>query len=288
MPFQPRELFPDRSARDLFGAEIRRHREKADMSLRRLSEVLNYSKSHLARIEAAESLPYDDLPAKLHACFGTDGMFARIYALAKNEPFPGKYRRVAEVDSRAIVIEEYSCATIPGLLQTAELARESLRIGHRHAPDAEIEALLKARLDRQARLDQPHPPECWFIVDEAALRRPAGGSEVMQRQMESLLERGTHPYVTLQVLPFSAGHHVEAGNSLTLYTLPDGPMLAYKEGSHFGTIIEDKDVVAKLRKNYDLLRAMALSPRDSEAMIRAAMKDWTHDDDTGPEHRRLA
>ncbi|MFE2188276.1 hypothetical protein [Streptomyces sp. NPDC059455] len=40
MTFQPRELFPDRSARDLFGAEIRRHREKADMSLRRLSEVL--------------------------------------------------------------------------------------------------------------------------------------------------------------------------------------------------------------------------------------------------------
>ncbi|WP_458085366.1 helix-turn-helix domain-containing protein [Streptomyces malaysiensis] len=288
MTFQPRELFPDRSARDLFGAEIRRHREKADMSLRRLSEVLNYSKSHLARIEAAESLPYDDLPAKLDACFGTDGMFARIYALAKNEPFPGKYRRVAEVDSRSIVIEEYTCVTIPGLLQTAELARESLRIGHRHAPDAEIEALVKARLDRQARLDQPHPPECWFIVDEAALRRPAGGPEVMQRQMEALLERGTHPFVTLQVLPFSAGHHVEAGNSLTLYTLPDGPMLAYKEGSHFGTIIEDKDVVAKLRKNYDLLRAMALSPRDSEAMIRAAMKDWTHDDDTGPEHRRLA
>ncbi|MGA6156097.1 helix-turn-helix domain-containing protein [Stenotrophomonas sp. NPDC087984] len=88
------ELFPDRSARDLFGAEIRRHREKADMSLRRLSEVLNYSKSHLARIEAAESLPYDDLPSKLDACFGTDGMFARIYALAKNEPYPSKLRRV--------------------------------------------------------------------------------------------------------------------------------------------------------------------------------------------------
>ncbi|GLV74668.1 Scr1 family TA system antitoxin-like transcriptional regulator [Streptomyces hygroscopicus] len=274
MPFQPRELFPDRSARDLFGAEIRRHREKADMSLRRLSEVLNYSKSHLARIEAAESLPYDDLPAKLDACFGTDGLFARLYALAKNEPFPGKYRRVVEVESRAILIEEYACATIPGLLQTAELARASLRIGHRHAPDAEIDALVKARLDRQARLDQPHPPECWFIVDEAALRRPAGGPEVMRRQMESLLESGTHPYVTLQVLPFSAGHHVEAGNSLVLYTLPDEPMLAYRESSRFGMVIDDNDVVTKLRKNYDLLRAMALSPRDSEAMIRAMLKEW--------------
>ncbi|WP_413115100.1 helix-turn-helix domain-containing protein [Streptomyces sp. CY1] len=275
MPFQPRELFPDRSARDLFGAEIRRHREKADMSLRRLSEVLNYSKSHLARIEAAESLPYDDLPSKLDACFGTDGMFARIYALAKNEPFPGKYRRMMDIERHAAVIEEYSVATIPGLLQTAELARESLRIGNRHAPDAEIEAMVKARLDRQARLDHPQPRECWFIVDEAALRRPAGGPEVMCRQMASLVERGTRPYVTIQVLPFSAGQHAEAGNSLMLFTLPDEPMFAYKEDSRFGTIIEDKAVVAKLRKNYDLLRAMALSPRDSEAMIRAVMKDWT-------------
>ncbi|MDX3231516.1 helix-turn-helix transcriptional regulator [Streptomyces sp. ME19-01-6] len=275
MPFQPRELFPDRSARDLFGAEIRRHREKADMSLRRLAEVLNYSKSHLARIEAAECLPYDDLPAKLDACFGTDGMFARLHALAKNEPFPGKYRWMMDIERRAAVIEEYSCATIPGLLQTAELARESLRIGNRHAPDAEIEAMVKARLDRQARLDHPQPRERWFIVDEAALRRPAGGPEVMCRQMASLVERGTHPYVTIQVLPFSAGQHAEAGNSLMLFTLPDEPMFAYKEDSRFGTIIEDQGVVAKLRKNYDLLRAMALSPRDSEAMIRAVMKEWT-------------
>ncbi|MEU5028646.1 helix-turn-helix domain-containing protein [Streptomyces milbemycinicus] len=275
MPFQPRELFPDRSARDLFGAEIRRHREKADMSLRRLAEVLNYSKSHLARIEAAECLPYDDLPAKLDACFGTDGLFARLYALAKNEPFPGKYRRMMDIERHAAVIEEYACATIPGLLQTAELARESLRIGNRHAPDAEIEAMVKARLDRQARLDKPQPRECWFIVDEAALRRPAGGPEVMCRQMESLVERGTHPYVTIQVLPFSAGQHAEAGNSLMLFTLPDEPMFAYKEDSRFGTIIEDQGVVAKLRKNYDLLRAMALSPRDSEAMIQAVMKEWT-------------
>ncbi|MEE4594576.1 helix-turn-helix transcriptional regulator [Streptomyces sp. DSM 41524] len=275
MPFQPRELFPDRSARDLFGAEIRRHREKADMSLRRLSEVLNYSKSHLARIEAAESLPYDDLPAKLDACFGADGMFARIYALAKNEPFKSKYRQVMEVEKRAVAIEEYTCATIPGLLQTPEHARASLRIGNRFAPEAEIDAMVKARIDRQARLSQVQPPECWFILDEAALYRAAGEPEVMRHQLMSLIERGTQSRVTIQVLPFSAGQHAEAGNSLMLFTLPNEPLLAYEEGSRFGTIIEDREQVAARRKNYDLLRAMALSPRDSEAMIRAVMKDWT-------------
>ncbi|MEU9793510.1 helix-turn-helix transcriptional regulator [Streptomyces sparsogenes] len=275
MPFQPRELFPDRSARDLFGAEIRRHREKADMSLRRLSEVLNYSKSHLARIEAAECLPYDDLPAKLDACFGTDGMFARLHAVAKNEPFPGKFRRVIEFEKQAVAIEQYSCATIPGLLQTPDLAKESLRCGNRHAPDAEIDALVKARIERQARLGEAKPPHCWFILDEAVLRRAAGGAEVMRRQMASLLKRGTQAHVTLQVLPFSAGQHAEAGGSLTLYTVPDAPKVAYEEGSRSGTIIEDREAVAELQANYDLLRAMALPPRDSEAVIRAAMEDWS-------------
>ncbi|MGO4753467.1 multiprotein-bridging factor 1 family protein, partial [Streptomyces sp. 2MCAF27] len=115
MLFQPRELQPDRSARDLLGFEIRRHREKAGMSLRRLAEVLNYSKSHLARIEGAECLPEDDqLPSKLDSCFGTEGLFVRLYRLARKEPFPGKYRRVMEIESRAAVIEEYTSAAVPG------------------------------------------------------------------------------------------------------------------------------------------------------------------------------
>lgn len=275
MTFQPRELFPDRSARDLFGAEVRRHREKAEMSLRRLSEVLNYSKSHLARIEAAESLPYDDLPAKLDACFGTDGMFARLYALARNEPFPAKYRRMIELESRATIIEQYVNATFPGLLQTSQLAEHALRCGHPHAPDAEIAAMVEARTARQALLDRPKPPRCWFILDEAVLRRPVGGPEVMRAQLASLIERGTQSSVTLQVLPFSAGNHAEAGGALTLFTIPGEPLMAYEEGSQSGAIIIDQGSVARRRENYDLLRAMALSPRDSEAVIRASMKDWS-------------
>jgi transcriptional regulator with XRE-family HTH domain len=274
MTFQPRELFPDRSARDLFGSELRRLREKADMSLRRLAEVLNYSKSHLARIEAAESLPYDDLPSKLDACFGTDGLFGRLYALARNEPFHYRMRRVVEIEKRALSIAQYSCATVPGLLQTAELAAASLRIGNRHAPDAEIDAMVRARIGRQALLDEPRPPHCWFILDEAVLRRQAGEREVMRKQMLSLIERGTRSHVILQVLPFRAGQHVEAGGSMTIYTMPDEPTMAYEEGSRFGTIIEDRNAVAELQENYDLLRAMALSPRDSEALIGAAIEEW--------------
>jgi transcriptional regulator with XRE-family HTH domain len=275
MTSQRGELSPDRSVRDLFGAEVRRHREKAGMSLRRLAEVLNYSKSHLARIETAESLPYDDLPAKLDACFGTDGHFARLHAVAKKEPFPGKYRRVIEYESRATVIESYVSGTVHGLLQTRQFAERWLRCGHPHAPNPEIEALVQARIDRQERLNSPKPPRCWFILDEAVLRRRIGNPEVMRHQLMALIERGAESHITLQVLPFQAGEHPDLGGSLSLYTVPHQPLVAYVEGSRFGTIIEDREAVAERRESYDLLRAMALSPHDSEAMIRAAMEDWT-------------
>ncbi|WP_328384828.1 helix-turn-helix domain-containing protein [Streptomyces sp. NBC_00400] len=276
MTFEARELSPDRSVRDLFGAELRRYRERAGMSLRRLADVVNYSKSQLARIEAAESLPYDDLPAKLDACFGTGELFARLHALAKREPFPDKYCRViGEIESKATTIKEYASATIPGLLQTRALAEESLRLGNPYASDAEIETLVQARIDRQALLDKPKPPRCWFILDEAVLRRPVGEAGVMRRQMSALVEAGARAHLTIQVLPFAAGGHAEAGGSLMLYTLPHQPLRAYEEGSHSGTIIEDQNDVTIRRENYDLLRAMALSPRDSAAMIRVAMEDWT-------------
>jgi transcriptional regulator with XRE-family HTH domain len=274
MTFQPRGLFPDRSARDLFGSELRRLREKADMSLRRPAEVLNYSKSHLARIEAAESLPYDDVPAKLDACFGTDGLFGRLYALAQHEPFPAKYRRVIEVESQAVIIEQYVSATVPGLLQTPGYAEALMRGVHPHAPDAEIQAMVTARINRQARLCRPKPPRYWVVLDEAALRRPVGGREVMRHQLVSLIERGTRSHVTLQVLPFDVGEHPQLlDGSLVLCTVPDQPLIAYEEGGRSGTIIRDPEGVSARRENYDLIRAMALAPRHSEAMIRSALKD---------------
>ncbi|MFH8365849.1 helix-turn-helix domain-containing protein [Streptomyces sp. NPDC018031] len=279
MTFQPHELSPGRSVRDLFGAEMRHHREKAGLSLRRLSEVLKYSKSQLARYEAADSLPYDDLPGMLDACFGTDGLFARLHEAAKREPFPGKYRRVMDIESRAIVIEEYSGGAVPGLLQTSDLAECWLRCGRPHAPEAETKAMVKSRIDRQVRLQGPKPPRCWFIVDEAVLRRPVGGPEVMRRQMASLIERGTQSHITLQVLPFLAGEHPQVlGGSLTLYTLPGQAAVAYEESARSSTILEDHDHVMECRESYDLLRAMALPPRDSEAVIRTAMEDWTRCD----------
>ncbi|MGW3040985.1 Scr1 family TA system antitoxin-like transcriptional regulator [Kitasatospora sp. NPDC001159] len=275
MAFKPKELDPGRSARDLFGWEMRNHRKLADsMSLDQLTEILGcFSKGHLARIERAESMPPPDLPAKLDAAFGTDGRFGRVYVLARKERFPGKYRQWSEIEAKAEAIEEFSAATIPGLLQTPEVARCSLLAGHPYATPQELEALVSTRLDRQKRLSSSAPPHCWFILDESTLRRPVGNPAVMRQQLDAIAS-DQRSHITVQILPFAAGVHSEMGGSLFLYSVPGCPMVAWEEGARSGELIDDAEGVAARRRSYDLLRAMALSPRDSRVMIRRISKEY--------------
>ncbi|MGO4428010.1 helix-turn-helix transcriptional regulator, partial [Streptomyces sp. MCAF7] len=75
-----RELTPDRSARHLFGYQLRVMRKQKGWSLEKLASEAHSSRSHLARIEAAEYMPPPELPARLDELFGTGELFAGLYA----------------------------------------------------------------------------------------------------------------------------------------------------------------------------------------------------------------
>ncbi len=68
---------------------------------------------------------------------------------------------------------------VAGLLQTEAYARAilSTRMG---ATREELDDAVAGRMERQRILDREHPPELWVILDEAVLRRPVGGSDVMR------------------------------------------------------------------------------------------------------------
>ncbi|MFB8772541.1 helix-turn-helix domain-containing protein [Streptomyces broussonetiae] len=57
MTHPTRDLDPARSARDLYGVELRRQRQLTGLSLDRLSDIVNYSKTHLHGVETGERLP---------------------------------------------------------------------------------------------------------------------------------------------------------------------------------------------------------------------------------------
>ncbi|MGW3232492.1 helix-turn-helix domain-containing protein [Kitasatospora sp. NPDC001095] len=251
------------------------------MSLDRLAVILNVSKGHLSRIEGGDSKVPEGMSEALDIAFGTDGSFLRLYPLASKEDFPDKYKRFMELSEQAICHEAYE-TTVPGLLQTEDVARAVLQAGEPFAAEEEIDDWLSKRLRRQRRLNrQPAPCRYWFILDEGVIRRPIGGPEAMAAQLRRLLHVCQLSHVTIQILPFSAGQHSEMGGSLTLLTKPDRFVAAYEEGSRSGTLFEDANEVSHRQALYDLLRAQALSPRDTEAMISAVLEGFT---DAIPRH----
>jgi hypothetical protein len=74
---------------------------------------------------------------------------------------------------------------------------------------------------RQTLLTREHPPRLWAVVDEAAMRRPVGGPEVMRGQLERLIEAAKLPNVTLQILPFGEGAHPAMVGSFSVLRFPD-------------------------------------------------------------------
>ncbi|MCX5266849.1 DUF5753 domain-containing protein [Streptomyces sp. NBC_00199] len=274
MASETQKLDPARSARDLYGTELRRQRQVAGVSLDRLSDIVNYSKTQLHGVETAERLPLPPLSAKLDAAFGTGGLFEGLWNIIQRERYPDRYRRFMELADQATDIHEYAGHLVPGLLQTPAYARALLRVGDPEASEEEIERKVELRMGRQGRLGEGDGPRLWALLEEGVLRRPVGGPATMREQLRALLSFAESPRIEVQVIPYAHGEHALLDSTLTLLTLPNTTSIAYLESNYSGQLIEDPTEAMKRRRAYDLLRANALSPRESAAMIEAAMEGF--------------
>jgi Domain of unknown function (DUF5753) len=253
---------------------MRSYREEVEMSLERLGSIVGFSKSVLSRVETADAMISPDLPAKLDATFTTSGLFEKLYALARKEIHPDQFRRRHDLESRAVLVEEYSGQLVPGLAQIEGYAKAQFEIHNPKAYPDKITELVAGRMIRQSTLREADPvPDVAFVLDEAVLRRPYGSREVWHAQLQRLADLALTPTTTVQVLPFAHGGHALAGGSLTLLTLGDGTKVAYEESITTGTLLEDAGTVYERQRAYDLLRACALSPGDSANFIRSVMEE---------------
>ena len=120
----------------------------------------------------------------------------------------------------------------------------------------------------------PPPPQIWCVLDESVIRRVVGGREVMRAQLGRLLEVADVPNVTVQVLPFSAGAHMAAYGGFRLFDPTDQsfPVTASTDRPA-GTLIEDDPAsIAQYTVIFDHVRATALNPADSRALIAEAIR----------------
>ncbi|MGV9614924.1 helix-turn-helix domain-containing protein [Nocardia xishanensis] len=179
------------------------------------------------------------------------------------------YAAYINFESEALSARHYQTSFIPGLLQTPQYALAVIDTSMPKVETAIMESRVHARLNRAVVLTKEKPLELWVVLDEAAIRRVVGGPETMCGQLQKLLTESKRKNVILQILPFDAGAHPGMAGSFTLLDFedPNDPELVYVEGIAGDTLVEGHNEVRRFGVIFDQLRAMALSPRDSVALI---------------------
>ncbi|MFF4158332.1 helix-turn-helix domain-containing protein [Streptomyces sp. NPDC001678] len=262
------------TARQVLGAMIEHLRRREGLSLRDLAEETRYGHTYIHRVENGGQLPSDALTVALDRRFDMGGTLVKLLEAAREGSVQEYGRKAAEREAQAERIQVFTSSTVPALLQTEDYARALLHTARPKAPSGDFDKAVAMRMERQRVFSREEPPPYWAVMDEAALKRPVGGSGVMADQLSHVLKAAENPDVTVQVLPFERGEYWMLGGSLTLLTAPNGTMLAYVESFGSGELVESPKRVVELSQRLDAVRGLALPERESLELVRTYMEDY--------------
>ncbi|MFD0276998.1 helix-turn-helix domain-containing protein [Kitasatospora sp. NPDC127111] len=276
----PDRLPSGKSPRVYYGSELRRLREAHEpkMSQEKLGALTFVSGTYIGQLENATRVPQLDLSVRIDKALTTGGVLERIHELLDYSRFADYFKEAAEYEKRAIAIDEYAALVVPGLLQTPEYARAIFLSAQPRLTEEELTERIAARMERTRLVSDPTGPKLWYILDEAVLRRTTGTHKIMSSQLRHIADLISRRRVIVQVATFDRAHALLEG-MLSLMTFVDAPPLAYTEGPHAGQLIDDSLLLARCRESYDLVRAVALSPEASLALILSAAEEHDHAQD---------
>ncbi|MFF5648616.1 Scr1 family TA system antitoxin-like transcriptional regulator [Streptomyces collinus] len=263
----------------VFGEVLRHFREAALLTQEGLARQIPCDRSHVARVEGGTRVPQDTFAKTCDELLGTGGVLARLWARIDWYPqveHPDWFERRVRMDAEAVSLLAYQANVVPGLLQTQDYA---WALFARHIADQdEVEEPVKARMSRQRRFLAPDGPLFVVVLDESCLRTRVGSPAIMRDQFAHLLEAGQRPNIRIQVVPADDPGIDRPNTSMSLITLPDGHQWVYSESLDQGHFNDNPALFAKHRHTYDVLRADALSARQSAALISDLMKGYEHDE----------
>jgi transcriptional regulator with XRE-family HTH domain len=244
--------------RILLGAQLRRLREGKSISREDAGYEIRASGSKISRMELGRVSFKERDVADLLSMYGVADTAEReaLLGLARQANNPGWWHHYGDIlppwfqsylglEAAASLIRTYEIQFVPGLLQTPEYARAVILLGHAGATADEIDRRVELRRQRQQVLDRIEPPQLWAVIDEAVLRRPIGGPDVMRAQIEALIEAAKKPNVRLQIIPFHAGGHAAAGGPFAILRFPEPelPDVVYVEQLTSAIYLEKRDDV---------------------------------------------
>ncbi|MET9292088.1 helix-turn-helix transcriptional regulator [Streptomyces sp. NPDC003077] len=274
------------SARRLrLGIELRKLRERAGISSTDAGRMLGTNQTQVSNIEAGRfGVSAERIRTMARNCgCDDDALINALIDMAANRQrgwweeyrgiLPSGLLDLAELEHHAKGLHAAATAHVPGLLQTAEHAREVFRQAVTPLSPPEVEHRVSFRIKRQAVIFREEPVPYRAIVHEAALRMKVGGVEIARKQLEFLLEMSEREHVTVIAIPFDVGAYPGAGQ-LVCYARGEVPELdtVQLDQAHGPVLLDAEDQLAKYRSLLDRMEAVALNEEDSRHLIYEIMR----------------
>lgn len=267
----------------ILGGKLRELRVAAGLDPADVDGKLGFSRSKTSRIELGRHgcKPSDALA--LLDLYGVDdeeqaAEFMRLVDASRrpdwwrsfNDVLSDFFTPLVALEGAAATIRTYEPFYIPGLLQIPAYTRAVIQSGPGRLLPHDVQRRVDLRQERQRHLDQPDAPRLWAVVDESVLMRSVGGAQVMREQLEHLLAMMRRARVTLQIAPLdvTAAVGVGTGVSYLRFALGDLKDAVYIEHLTDSTFTQKPSTVEQYRDMLDRLGACALTPKESEGLLR--------------------
>ncbi|MFI9323798.1 helix-turn-helix domain-containing protein [Kitasatospora aureofaciens] len=272
----------------LLGSQLRKLRESRGVSREEAGYSIRASESKISRMELGRVGFKERDVADLLTLYGVDAEQERANVLGLvreanatswwhdyGDVLPAWFQNYLGLEEAAAEILSYEVQFVHGLLQTADYARAVIAAGCHGLQDEEIERRVEVRRKRQDLLTAEHPPELLAVLDEAALRRPWGGPELMRGQLDRLLELAELPNVRLQVRPLGgAALGAESGAfSVLAFSEAELADVVYLEQFTTALYVDKPAEVASYRQAMDGLLAESLEPGPTRDLLRSVRQE---------------
>ena len=249
------------------GRQLKLRREAVGKRAADFAVAVGYGEDMVYKIEGGKRIPRQEYLDRADVVLGADGLISAMWEDVKKVRYPKRVRELGQMEAKAVEIGVYECNIVAGLLQAPGHARAVIEAAQPpYSPD-DVERMVAARLARQSVFERDPAPSIHFVLEEAVLRRPIGGTMVWRQQLEHLLGVGRLHNVVLQVMPLNCEVHSGLDGRIELLKFPDGTAVGRSDGAFIGRPTSDPKQLRILELRYGTIRAQALSPRESLALI---------------------
>lgn len=177
---------------------------------------------------------------------------------------PDQVRTLIDQERDAEEIICWSMILVPGLLQTPDYGY----VVTEHSPVIEAEDVPTVAAARAARANILEPSRKFtFLIHEQALLLPVGGLEVWREQLAHLLRMSVRKYISLRIVPRSAGMHAGTCGDFRLMKFPKYPPVVYADSVNYCLFFDDAETVEVHEDILTALAAIALSEEESRTVI---------------------